>query len=81
MAGHDHCYERLVVEGLTYVVSGLGGTSIYSFAEPEEGSVSRYNEQYGVAVLEANADELRSSFLNIDGQLVDSVRVPAGPHP
>jgi tartrate-resistant acid phosphatase type 5 len=80
-AGHDHCYERLVVDGLTYIVSGLGGTSIYSFADPEEGSVSRYNEQYGVVVLEANAQELRSSFLNIDGRLVDSVRVPAGPHP
>jgi hypothetical protein len=79
MAGHDHCYERLVVDGLTYVVSGLGGTSIYSFADPGEGSVARYNEQYGVAVLEANADELRSSFLSIDGRLVDSVRVPAGP--
>jgi tartrate-resistant acid phosphatase type 5 len=81
MAGHDHCYERLTIGGVTYIVSGLGGTSIYSFDEAVDGSVARYNEQYGVSQLEANADELRASFLSIDGRLIDSVVLPARRRP
>jgi tartrate-resistant acid phosphatase type 5 len=71
LAGHDHSYERLNIDGVTYVVSGLGGVSIYSFFEPEEGSVARYNEQYGVTILEADANEMRISFLDIDRRLAD----------
>jgi tartrate-resistant acid phosphatase type 5 len=71
LAGHDHCYERLNIDGVTYIVSGRGGTSIYSFAEAEVGSVARYNEQYGATILEANADEMRISFFDIDGRLID----------
>lgn len=71
VAGHDHCYERLNIDGTTYLVSGLGGASLYSFAEPAAGSVVRFNEQYGALVLEANSEEMRSLFLDIDGKLID----------
>jgi hypothetical protein len=71
LGGHDHCYERLIIDGITYIVSGLGGVSIYSFAEAVEGSVARYNEQYGATILEANANEMRISFFDIDGHLID----------
>jgi tartrate-resistant acid phosphatase type 5 len=77
LAGHDHCYERLEIDGLTYVISGLGGRSIYSFGPPVEGSVVRYNEQYGATVLDADALELQLSFFNVDGKLVDSTRLAA----
>jgi tartrate-resistant acid phosphatase type 5 len=77
LAGHDHGYERLVVGGVTYVVSGLGGASIYSFGQGVPGSVVRYMSQYGAAVLDADARELSVSFFNVDGELVDSVTLPA----
>jgi tartrate-resistant acid phosphatase type 5 len=77
LAGHDHGYERLEVDGLTYVVSGLGGASIYSYGTGVPGSIVRYNEQYGATLLEVDADELRISFFNVDGQLVDSARILA----
>jgi tartrate-resistant acid phosphatase type 5 len=78
LAGHDHCYERLNVDGVTYIVSGLGGFSIYSFAEAVAGSVARYNDQYGATILEANADEMRISFFDIDGKLIDRSYLKSG---
>lgn len=77
LAGHDHGYERLEIDGLTYVVSGLGGASIYSYGAGVPGSVVRYNEQYGATLLEADANELHISFFNVDGQLVDTARILA----
>ena len=31
LSGHDHTYERLSVDGLPYIVNGIGGKSIYDF--------------------------------------------------
>ena len=76
-AGHDHCYERLEIDGATYVVSGLGGRSIYSFGLPVEGSLVRYNDQYGITVVEADANELQLSFVTVDGELIDSTKIAA----
>ncbi|MDX2003701.1 MAG: metallophosphoesterase [Meiothermus sp.] len=38
LAGHDHCYERLEVGGVTYVISGGGGATIRNFFWTKEGS-------------------------------------------
>lgn len=77
LAGHDHGYERLQIDGITYVVSGLGGASIYSYGEGVPGSVVRYAKQYGATLLEADSRELRLSFFNVDGQLVDTASISA----
>jgi hypothetical protein len=72
LAGHDHCYERLYRDGATYIVTGLGGASLYSFGTVVEGSVARYNDQYGALVLDVDPTEIRSSFFDIDGSLIDT---------
>lgn len=77
LAGHDHGYERLEIDGLTYVVSGLGGASIYSYGNGVPGSIVRYASQYGATLLEADANELRISFFTVDGLLVDTARILA----
>ncbi len=79
LAGHDHCYERLNIDGILYLVSGLGGASIYSFGEPTTGSVARFNEQYGATLLEANSEEMRSSFLDVEGNVIDTTTFRARP--
>jgi tartrate-resistant acid phosphatase type 5 len=76
LAGHDHGYERIERDGITYVVSGLGGASIYSYGEPVPGSLVRYSTQYGATLIEADAVELRLSFFNVDGRLIDSTVIP-----
>lgn len=53
LSGHQHSYERLVVDGTTYVVNGLGGHPwLYDLdrCEPARGSVMRYNDRHGLMV-------------------------------
>jgi hypothetical protein len=67
LAGHDHTYERLEVDGLTYVVNGLGGQHMYSFGTPLLGSVARSNEKQGALFIEASATKLVGRFVDIAG--------------
>jgi hypothetical protein len=71
LAGHDHTYERIEHEGLTYVVNGLGGNRPYSFDTIVPGSAIRFNEAHGALLLEATSTELRGRFVTAEGQEVD----------
>ena len=78
-AGHDHTYERLVVDDLTYFVNGLGGRSRYSFPNVLPESIVRYNDDYGAMLLEASETELVCKFINIEGDLIDSCKITRSP--
>lgn len=71
LAGHDHTYERIFRDSMTYIVNGLGGRSIYSFGTPVQGSVIRYNNNYGAMIVRAYDDSLVSRFYSISGNLRD----------
>jgi hypothetical protein len=73
LAGHDHTYERAVVGGLTFLVNGLGGAPEYEFKAPVPGSLFRYREEHGAQLAVATDDELRITFVNVDGAHVDEV--------
>ena len=72
LAGHDHTYERIQQDGILYFVNGLGGRSLYNFAAPIEGSVVRYNLDYGAMRLEAAPLCINFSFYSRAGELIDS---------
>jgi len=70
LAGHDHIYERLEEDGLTYVVNGLGGAALYEGITPVAGSVVQFkipriviadNVNFG-----GNEDFLRSRGVQVD---------------
>lgn len=75
IAGHDHHYERLAVDGIVYYVNGLGGRSIYSMGAVLDETVARYNEDYGALFFMVREGELRSVFYNADGELIDTHRI------
>jgi len=75
-SGHDHSYERLAIDGVTYIVNGLGGNVIYDLEPPIEGSITAYNGAHGAILVEADAERLISTFLRTDGQVVDTVTLP-----
>jgi hypothetical protein len=79
LAGHDHTYERIVRNGLPYVVNGAGGYGLYSFGPPVAGSLIRYNADHGAMLVEANSSAATFKFISRGGTLVDTFSV--APHP
>jgi tartrate-resistant acid phosphatase type 5 len=84
LAGHDHTYERVEANGITYVVDGLGGASRYRFGAPVAGSVARYDADWGALRLVASEAAIDGEFISTDGTVQDSFRlenavVPSSP--
>ncbi len=65
LSGHDHGYERILHDGIPYIVNGLGGASIYAFGTPVAGSQVRYNAAFGAQLIEASADHLTFQFYSV----------------
>jgi hypothetical protein len=76
LAGHDHDYERFDVDGLPFIVNGLGGAVFYPMGSPAAGSVARFNENAGALFIEADAKTLRARFQTVDGRQVDTLQLP-----
>ncbi len=70
-SGHDHHYERLLVNDLLYFVQGLSGGAIYDIYEIDPRSQVRYNQKYGAMLVDATLARLWFGFFNIDGELID----------
>ncbi|MDX1613543.1 MAG: metallophosphoesterase [Candidatus Promineifilaceae bacterium] len=73
LAGHDHVYERLDVDGTPYFVNGLGGRRPYSFRNlfPLRQSQVRFNDAHGAMLVEAWAERITFRFVTQDGELID----------
>ncbi|HJS28462.1 MAG TPA: metallophosphoesterase [Anaerolineales bacterium] len=78
LAGHDHVYERLEVDGLTYIISGLGGFGPYNFNTPLPGSLVRFNDDYGALFVEATQDAITFQFVTRAGEVVDTFSLTGG---
>jgi hypothetical protein len=73
ISGHGHNYERLLVDGLPYVVSGLGGNTKRGFVNPPTaGSQFRYNAFYGCSYISSRRDRLQHTFFDTRGEVIDS---------
>jgi len=75
LAGHEHIYERLSVDGIPYFVNGLGGSNIYPEWRVIPQSQFRYNATHGAMLVEASATEIWFRFINVQGDTVDTERV------
>ncbi len=72
IAGHDHTYERIHVNGLPYFVDGLGGKSRYDFATtPVPGSKVRFSADFGAMLVDATDTRVRFRFFTRTGALID----------
>lgn len=77
LAGHDHVHERITVDGLSYIVTGLGGASLYSFSTPVPGSEARFNSEFGAGLIEADSTRLIARFFTVAGERIDELVLTA----
>ena len=77
LSGHDHLYERLVIDDFPYFVNGLGGKSRHEFREPLVGSQRRYSANDGAIYIEATSERLTFQFITVDDELIDSYTIQA----
>lgn len=76
LAGHDHTYERVLVDGLTYLVNGLGGGARYQRGnQPVEGSQIFFNADHGAIHITADPRRLVFQFVTRNGVVVDYVEL------
>jgi hypothetical protein len=75
LSGHDHVYERLLVDGLTYFINGLGGGPIYSFLYYTPYSQVRFNDDYGAMLVVADAAQITFQFITRQGVVVDTLQL------
>ena len=78
LAGHDHTYEHVLVNGFPYFVNGAGGAGLYQFNTPIAGSVVRYNATHGAMWATATQTALTFEFIATDGALVDTSTLQGG---
>lgn len=76
--GHEHNYERIMVDNFAYMVNGLGGKSLYSFGTPLPESVVRYNDDYGAQLVTADDDSMTFAFYTRTGSLIDRYTIMRG---
>jgi hypothetical protein len=76
LSGHDHLYERIIVDGFPYFIDGLGGNGRYSFqATPVPGSQVRYNSDYGALRVTADRRSITFEFINEQNQVIDTYAI------
>ncbi|MFI5237762.1 MAG: T9SS type A sorting domain-containing protein [Ignavibacteriales bacterium] len=65
--GHDHDYERLEVNGLTYFVNGTGGRNLRPFGTIHPLSVFRDFAHFGAQLVTISDDSCYVDFIGTDG--------------
>lgn len=72
LCGHNHHYERLVKNGIPYVVSGGGGAQLYGFKEPfHESSVARVRAHH-YCEFKVNGRKCEVVVRNTENKVIDS---------
>ena len=77
LSGHDHNYERLELNGITYIVSGGGSSSLYSKQDTREES-EFFTAQSHFVILELFPDRIEMTAYGLGREILDShtLRLP-----
>ena len=72
-SGHQQSYERIMKNGIPFIVAGTGGDGLYGFIEPYvSGSKVRYNQTHGAILIKADKTRVKIKFINVNGQTIDT---------
>jgi predicted phosphodiesterase len=76
--GHHHSYERLEVNGITYIVTAGGGAPLYELGAPEPGSQAAARAYHFVQI-DVDGDRLRGQAIDRRGHIIDAFELDAAP--
>jgi predicted phosphodiesterase len=71
LSGHDHHYERIVHDGMTYIVNGVGGAELRKIKEKIHGSQFDYAEMNGYMMGVVDENRLSFAFYNLKNEVKD----------
>lgn len=74
--GHHHSYERILVNGITYIVTAGGGATLYDLSQPELGSQVALKAHHFV-VLDLEGEHLQGKTIDRGGKVIDSFELAA----
>jgi predicted phosphodiesterase len=79
LSGHDHNYERILLDGVTYLVSGGGSSVLYRETERVEGSQTFHRKMHFVQV-DIYQDHIELSAIDNSGNVLDqtTIRLSSG---
>lgn len=68
--GHNHGYERVEVNGITYLTTAGGGAPLYDFTSPETGSQA-VAKAYHFVLIDVNSGQAAGQVIDRRGQVID----------
>jgi predicted phosphodiesterase len=68
--GHDHCYERLMVDDISFIITGGGGSRLIQRTQPSPHLIKLIKEHH-FCLLSREGDLLRVNVINVDGLVID----------
>jgi acid phosphatase len=78
LSGHDHNFERILFNGVTYVVSGGGSRTLYPESEPVPGSQT-FAMQTHFVLLEIAGDRISVEAINLADEVFDRATIELEP--
>lgn len=81
LAGHDHNYQRFTDAGVTYIVSGGGGQSLYPLKDCPAGYPERLSgvESHHFLVINQIGSDLRVEAMAVETGSFDQVQIATNP--
>jgi len=73
-SGHEHFYERLEVDGMTYLISGGGSSVLYNMVEQHSQNQVFFREMHFV-LMEIYEDRIEISAITEAGELLDQFNI------
>ena len=78
LSGHDHNYERLIVDGFPYFVNGSGGTNLRPCGIPIAGSQICFDTDHGAMFVSADACHITLTFTTQTSTDIDTILLENG---
>ncbi|MGY5854802.1 MAG: metallophosphoesterase family protein [Candidatus Thorarchaeota archaeon] len=66
--GHDHLYNRLIVNGVVHIISGGGGAPLYG--SPWGG------DYYGYVMADVQSNQINFTSIKLDGSIAEEYQLP-----